>query len=245
MRLKILFFPAALAISIILIVWFIAPEFSIIKDKMSELNSEEKSLQEIMDKKQNLNSLETSLISNADKESLVLNYLPSVRKEEEIINTLDYLATSSGISLLSLTATYAKASNALSASAIANQAGNSEEALKSEIAAKKIEAKLSLVGSYEGIKSFLDHVYKTEKANDIYFVNISRQPESDSLLAKVNVNFSYLPQISLNVDDSLADPVFSQKEFKFAIVDNLMSLISGRIPEIEVGSAGKANPFLP
>ena len=240
-----LLFPAALAISIILFVWFIGPEFSVIKDKTSELNSEEKSLQEIMDTKQNLNSLEANLIGNADREGIVLDYLPSVRKEEEIINTLDYLATSSGISLLNLAVTCAKTANVSSVSIAASQAGNSEEALKAKMAAKKIEAKLNLVGSYEGIKSFLGQVYKVEKANNICFASISRQPESDSLLTEVNIDFSYLPQIRLSADDGLADPVFSQKEFNFAVVDDLMNLISGKIPEIEVGSAGKANPFLP
>lgn len=242
MKLKILFFPIALVTSIVLFVWFISPEFSVIKDKVSELKSEEKSLQEIMDKKQNLSSLEANLNRNADKEEFVLSYFPSIKKEERIVNMLDYLATSSGISLLGLEMTCVKTNSAL---AVSNPVENSEEILKNKKTVKKIEVELNLAGSYEGIKSFLDQVYKAERANNVYLVNISNQPEGDNLLAKADIEFSYLPQIRLSMDDNLAEPVFSQKEFNFASVDDLMNLIGGKIPEIEVGSAGKANPFLP
>ena len=245
MRLKILFFPFALIVSVVLLIWFISPEFAVIKNKADELNSEEKTLREVINKKQNLNSLEASLKSNADKESFVLNYLSSEKKEEEIVNTLDYLAISSGISLLDLAVADTKADKIPSISPVADSAENSEEALKNRSAVKEIEVELNLVGSYEGIKSFLNQVYKAEKANDIYFVNISRQPESDSLLADVKVNFSYLPQVRLNVNDGLNEPIFSQKRFEFAIVDDLINLASSKIPEIEIDSTGKANPFLP
>lgn len=246
MRLKIFFFPFSLIVSIILFVWFIGPEFSAIKNKISELNSEEKSLQEIINKKQNLNNLEASLESNGDREELVLSYLPFTKKEDEIVHTLDYLAIGSGISLLNLTIADVKVDK-ISASPSISSTGlaTPEEVLKEKGAVKIIGVELSLAGSYEGINDFLEQIYRTRIANNVYFANIYKQPESDNLMANIKINFSYLPQIHLDINEGLSDPIFSQKSFNLAIIDDLNNLINEKIPGIETSSVGKANPFLP
>jgi len=240
MRLKIFFFPIALVVSIVLFIWFISPEFSQLKGDKSELDSQKNILREIKVKKQNVNNLNASLDGNSDKEKLVLEYFPSVEKEEEIINMLNYSATSSGIALLDFNADIVKDSPK------SFKAAEAEENKAPEVMVRKTKVKLSLAGSYENIRSFFDKIYKIKRANDISMVNISSQPESESLLAEAEIYFSYLPQIHLSMENELSDPIFSQKSFNFTVADKVAELTSeNNVSKLEANPGGRSNPFIP
>ncbi|MCD6149628.1 hypothetical protein J7J13_02480 [bacterium] len=240
MRLKIFFFPIALAVSIVLFIWLINPEFSQLKGDKSELDSQKNILREIKVKKQNVNNLNANLDGNSDKEKLVLEYFPSVEKEEEIINMLNYSATSSGIALLDFNADIVKDSSK------SFKAAEAEENKAPEVMVRKTKVKLSLAGSYENIKSFFDRIYKIKRANDISMVNIFSQPESEKLLAEAEICFSYLPQTHLSLGDELSDPIFSQKSFNFTVADKVAELTSeNNVSKLEANLAGRSNPFIP
>jgi len=240
MRLKIFFFPAALVVSVVLFIWFISPEFSQLKDDRSELDSQKNILREIKIKKQNVNNLNASLDSNSNKEKLVLEYFPFIEKEEEVINALNYSATSSGIALLDFNADIVKdSSQALKIS----EDGKNEAP---EITVRKTKIKLSLTGSYENIRSFFDQIYRIKRANDISMVNISSQSESENLLAEAEIYFSYLPQTHLSLENELSDLIFSQKSFNFAVADKVAELTSeNNVSKLEANSIGRSNPFIP
>ena len=240
MKLKILFFPLSLATAIVLFIWFIHPEFSQFKEDRNELDAQRNILREVKIKKQNINNLNASLDDNLDKEKLILEYLPPFEKEEDIINALNYLATSSGTVLVDFEANIVKGNLGRS------KIPKTGEENAAETVKHKTKAILNLTGSYENIRSFFDQIYRMKRANNISMVNISSQPESENLLAKAEIYFDYLPQSRLSLENELSDPIFSQKSFDFTVADKVKELTGGdNISKLETGSVGRSNPFLP
>ncbi len=220
-----------------LFIWFINPEYSQFKEAKKELETQRVALQETLKKKQNINNLVSILDSNSSKEEMTLEYFPCAEKEEEIINMLNHSATSSGIALINFKADIEK-NNSKSSSASQKKV--------SEKSALSTKVSLEITGSYESIRSFFDQLYRMKRINNISLVEISSQPESESLLAKGLVTFEYLPQIKLSLDNKLSDPIFSLENFDFKVVDKIADLSSqGGVSKLEANAVGRNNPFMP
>jgi len=224
----------------VLSIWFIRPEFSQFRKDKNELGVQRNILREVKIKKQNINNLNASLDDNLDKEKLILEYLPPFEREEDIINALNYLATSSGTVLVDFEASIVKGN----LEQFKTPKTGEENAAKTE--KHKTKVSLNLTGSYENIRSFFDQIYRMKRANSVSMVNISSQPDSENLLAKAEIYFDYLPQFHLSLENELSDPIFSQKNFDFTVANKVKELTSGdNTLKLETGSVGRSNPFLP
>lgn len=264
MRIKILIFPAALAVSIAVFIAYVWPQYQTLLNERTNLKTKEKILQETKQKKQNIERLTESLNQNKDKEGFVLAFLPVKRNDEDIINGLNYLATSAGVSLNSITVEKNKNQNVASVTsgqeatgskdvlfATAPASENSAAAYTPKMQTVKIKA--SIFGNYENIKTFLEQVYKMEMYNNLvsYAISSSKQSQvegkpaslSPVLTAVLEIDFGSLAKIQVGAD--LANPVFSAAGLNLEAYNKLSGLVSRNIPAIEVSGQGRANPFLP
>ncbi|MCX6765721.1 MAG: hypothetical protein NT136_02050 [Candidatus Moranbacteria bacterium] len=274
MRIKILIFPAALALAIVIFIAYAWPELNSALKAKQELDESKKVLASINEKKNNIENLKSALSQNQDKESFVLSYLPLAKSEERIIDGMNYLASNSGLSLVNLSLKEVKeeateiptgstaestSKEVLFSGAPENKPGTSVGLLEgNKIRMIKIEA--NLVGSYENIRTFLEEVYKMEMFHNLASVSISSSEEETSqatpgakpsaagtgpgiLSLTAEINFGYMSEVRIGRNYSA--PIFSQSSFDFAPYQKLTNLVSKKIPVLEIGDQGKANPFLP
>lgn len=104
MRIKILIFPFCLIVSFIVLTMYAKPEFSLINQNRATVKEKEKTLEEIKQKNGRIEGLIANLNANAEKEGLILRYLPNIKEEELIVNTVFQSVVSSSLYLFLLLA---------------------------------------------------------------------------------------------------------------------------------------------
>lgn len=261
MRLKIIFFPAVLIVSISLFIGYIWPEYqNVEKVKKEELKSNQKLLEGILIKKKNAKKLVSDLDQNKDKEDFVLRYLPADKKEEDIINGVNYLSTNSGLSLIAVSFEEVKENNSVSENATGTGSAATAAATgyPESRNAKFIKAKINATGKYENIRSFLGSLYRMKMLNDISLLSISKSdqnnmvpspegetPAEDLLVVEISADFGYLPNSHDDNELKLAS-IFSKGSFDFSSFETTERLVSGSsVPNIDMSAVGRSNPFLP
>jgi Tfp pilus assembly protein PilO len=251
MRLKTLFFPIVMIVSVAIFFGYIWPEIGTIK-KINEDNIVKTAeLQALKVKSESIDEIGREISSNAGVESVVKEYLPEKKAEERIISGINYLVSASGVSLANIAlADTTGASVVATAPMIDPMTG--EEIVNDTVSLQTVSAKLSLIGEYEKIRIFLDSLQRMPIFNTIKSLNIKKQEiktvdaaeevNSSTLVVDVDVDFGYLAVSKINnqqVDDFEID-VDKQ------IVDALKDYISekSQMPAGDDGAKGKTNPFL-
>jgi hypothetical protein len=251
MRLKFLFFPIMLVITFSIFIGYIWPEINNIKDINREKLSNTQALQAVRDKQSSIKSIGTQILNSSSAE-VINNYLPNKKVEERVIGGVNYLATDSGISLVSISLKSSNATNsALGAlppvdSTVGGQAPyiNDEPSF--------IEAAISISGDYEKIKLFLDQLQKMTLFNELKSLSISNSKSSSdnsnssSLSADIAINFGYLPPVKPD-DNKIArlktdlgsETIEALKQYITPKAESIASTINA------AGTKGRTNPFLP
>jgi hypothetical protein len=236
------------------------PEFSSINKATAEIKGKENTLNEIKQRNERIGSLISNLDANKDKENLVLGYLPNSKEEELIISSVFQSVVNSSIYLSNLGISYQKKPFSISPQFENSQPSDLpvENAADSSLPASSTNinianAKLSLVGTYENIKTFLNQVFTMEKENNVSSIKIYKIQSSgeqsgagsnvNNLNAEVSVSFDNVPSLKLKKDE--VHPVFSKSSFDFSVTDDIGKLFSRKVAPLDVGSAGRSNPFLP
>lgn len=270
MRLKFLLFPVVLVILVIVFIANIWPEISLLRQMNSQYNKDKEILGNIISKKGDISSLNDNLESNKDKKDFVLSYVPEKNNDEKNIYLLNYLATNSSLSVLSISldkvaqndpSTEINASNPVNiiASAIVTDP-NTGEAIDPQVLlenAKKIkfaEAHVTVAGEYDKIKMYLDKLERMEIYSKVSEVKISKNKEekkegqdqaqtseSNLLVAEIAVDFGYYPKMK---DADYATLTKLGSSFDFAKIEKVRSGITQNVPVIEAGASGRNNPFV-
>jgi len=267
MRLKIIFFPFALLLSLIIGILYIQPEISHVMSLYAEkqaLDQKESNLQTSAD---NVAPLAQTLDTGASSERSVLNrYFPQQADGEVIVDSLGLLASQSGIALDSLTSQSADVPVATAppvteapAPSAALDPNISLAAPAQETAAPPVMIRTLVVnatgkGSYQGIKDFLRKVAYTNRFNAITKVSIAQASttggSADTLGFGAEIAFSFLPKVTdfRNASaDATAPSVFSKQTVDTTGVKSLTDFLargSSIVPEmVPVDGTGRANPF--
>jgi Tfp pilus assembly protein PilO len=267
MRIKLLIFPAVLAASIVIIIAYIWPEFGTLRQSFKSLDQSNGVLSSIMQKNANIKSLTNGLDQNTDKESFVKSYLPTEKNEEKIINGINYLAANAGVSLVNIAMEKEQVQTPVAPaqtqeptgskdvlfSGAKDANGNSTGATQSR-EVKTVKIKTDVIGNYENIKSFLEQVYAMEMFSSLDSIIISKEAKTGNggqantdpsmLNSTLEINFGYLPELRI-YNKNYSDPIFSQTSLDLTTYGRLTSLVSKKIPAIEVSTEGRTNPFLP
>lgn len=262
MRLKFLFFPIMLIISLSIGIGYIWPEVSEISQmNKNKIDGQEKLLA-VQDKQAAIEKLGTQLTNDAGSENLIKSYLPVSKYEEKIISGINFLATDSGVSLVNLSIKDGTDTVEVSTAAVSNLAvtmtGNISENISNPTNVQNLntdngklknsEATLVVTGDYDKIKIFIDQLQKMPVYNVIKSLNIVsnedlKQEETQSLTANITVNFGYMSPIK--IDNS------KMNDFAATIDSSAISVlkqyVSQKSPSVESGGDqnGKINPFQP
>lgn len=264
MRLKFLFFPIMLVISLSIFIGYIWPVIGDLKTANTEKMSHLDALKAINEKKLAIDRIDGEISKDGEGESVINEYLPNVKVEERILTGVNFLATDSGVSLVSISLGNGSESSAATAatdSSITQQALVISDPMDvagvekiSSVASNDLkftQADIIVVGDYEKIRLFIDQVQKMPIFNSVKSISISSQStqaaadeatDTNSLSANLVIDFGYMNTMKMD----------SQKiaNFKPGLDSNTISVvkqyISKKSPAVDsIGNRdGKTNPFL-
>jgi hypothetical protein len=266
MRLKSLFFPIMMVLSLAVFAGYIWPEIQSIRKINEEILTKKTEMAAINEKKIAIESVGRKISDNTD-EDIVLKYLPQNKTEEQIIGGVNYLAGAANVSLIdiSLNSVEDKAATADAAVVLPSLVGIDSSLLPQQVvngdALKTTPVKIVLVGDYAKIRIFLDSLQRMPVINTVKSVNITKQDTAinnvlvaasqaslnigDTLLATVEVDFGYLATAKVNN--------MQVEKFKNVIDNEVVSTLQSYVSmksqlasddNTNGGAKGKKNPFL-
>lgn len=272
MRLKNLFFPLMLVLSIAVLVLYGYPAFSQISVISKARTENLAKLEEFKKKGDSADSLRSKLEAGGENIAAVYRYVPQDKKEDRIIDSLNYIATTtSGIALteMSIEKTAEQPAAAESAATVGNPAalgtvvapdGSGSVApvpVNVNVGLKFVTAKLSVVGNYAELKTFLDRINGVDMYNSIKSVSIEHANKnekktegentaattsSDVLSAEITVEFAYAAPSVFKAN--LKPDLLARGDFDFSPLEKMKAANQIKVPEIVVGGAGNVeNPF--
>jgi Tfp pilus assembly protein PilO len=259
MKLKILITPLIILVAIIATIMVILPMAFETRDKFFELKEARNKLAEISEKMEKSDLLKQELAANAQKQNVLLKYLPMEKQEEDVINNLNAVAASAGVAITEMeilpekTTGTGKADKTVKANLTSEEvemAGQKqEEGNRSEAGLlNAVNVKLSVIGSYDNLKNAVGKIGQMQRANQLASLKIfqptaQEKNPSNNLQATVELSFSYLKKVTLaNVSSRILE---SGKFEMLPVVDQIENNLKTEFAEINLGAAGKANPFLP
>jgi hypothetical protein len=255
MKVKILILPLALVIALSLMVWLVYPSYLDMQIKKKALDDKNIQVSDLDQKNQKVKDLMGTLNANADKQVVVMKFLPESQKEEEIIASLNELASGEGVSVSGISISKPKIEVLpLEVVAMENQPSETSAGLVSPSREKVInfDTNLSLYGNYEKIKNVIDKVYNLSRFNRITNLKISSSTiankdgsASDNLQADMILGFNYLEMEKIGSVADVNNKILSSGRFDMSIVDEIQKNKNTPVSLVNLDSLGKANPFLP
>lgn len=253
MRLKILFFPIILVVVIYVSIAFTWPEYEASAQARADLGQKQQSLNEVRAKRANIDSLKNSLNQNQENEKIIKTYLPAVTQEEKIINAIDRIATSAGVSLgaLSVASSQPKAVQASpviaedNSPSLLGSVGKTDNIAAGADVLPEVNAELlftdssiSVIGEYGYIKDFIDQLNRIGVYSTIESVSISKQdPKATALSAQITAKFGHLTKFKHK--RSLGN------KLDFSVANDIAKLVAGTPEAPKAETVGTVNPFLP
>ena len=254
MRLKFLFFPIILVVSIAIFLGYIWPEIDNVMKANEDKLTKNVELQSIKDKQLAIESIGKKISDNTDGEKVVNDYLPENKVEERIISGINYLAGDANVSLVNIALTSAKnVPVATSASTVDPITGQLVVNNGAANLLQTTSAKVSVTGEYDKIRIFLDSLQRMPIINTVKTLSITKQEikaadavegaaVSSVLAADIEVNFGYLAVAK--VDNKQVEKFDASLDNE--TVDSLKKYISQKSQLIGNDSdpKSKKNPFL-
>jgi|GEM_PF-956513 len=274
MRLKSLFFPIMLVISLAIFIGYIWPQISSIRKINEEMLAEKAEMQAINEKKIAIESVGKKISDNTSGEGIVLSYLPQNKTEEQIIGGINYLASDANLSLVDISLNSVDDSSKKNKGIVTTSLLTGLDSVTTQAQSvadtnglmQATAVKIALYGDYEKIRIFLDSLQRMPVLNTIKSVVITKQANqkknteiidgsevattTDSgLLATVEVDFGYLNTIKI---DNKQVEIF-KNGIDNEVVSVLQNYISQKSQLVdnsiagsggETGPKGKKNPFL-
>lgn len=196
MRLRLLFFPLMLALSVAIVLLAIVPQWEKIKTGRTDLAAKQKNLSDITTKQENIGKLESYIKNNSADVEFVKAYLPIVRNEERIIDGVNYLATNSGMALGNIDVESIKSALPevqegtgldvpVMGSASVEQGTEATQTDQAIVAPPKprlqlTKATINASGNYDAVMVFLTNLYKMEFFNSIESIDISTNKKDEA-----------------------------------------------------------------
>jgi Tfp pilus assembly protein PilO len=195
MRLKFLFFPIILVVSVSIFILYVWPEIGNFKIANENKKTATQALQEIGEKQKAIEQLGTQISNSSDDKTLVDNYLPNKKVEEQIIAGINYLALDSQVSLVDVSIkdiepaesgleTSPSIVSSINTSVATTKSGEVPVAAGNTLSTnansgmKFSRTTIKVSGEYEKIRLFLDQLQRMPLLNTIKSINIYNQPEN-------------------------------------------------------------------
>lgn len=242
MKLKLLIAPITIIVLIIATIGMLLPKVLEVKGVFASLKKAGQEMNQTMDKIKKANEFKQELTANTEKQNILLRYIPINKQEEDIINNLDAIASEAGVASIDLE--LVPVNKTVLPDVAAEGDANSQLTVN---AIKTIDVEVSIVGSYEQIKTFLEKTRKMQRSNEVVSLKISKILDNEGvdlglLRAEMVLGFGYLDKITVT---NVSENVLSSGGFNMSIIDEITNNAKTNFFEINTGQTGKTNPFLP
>lgn len=247
--------PLMLIGMIYLAIWVAVPAYSDpegITDLKAKLDKSEEKLADIEKRVSNAEKLDMELSQNSDEQKMLLHYLPDKKLNEDVVASLNSIASSSGVAITSVSFKDTKAGTAapkedLTVTAKDSLKLNQEMDSPKNIVPKKtlandFNANLVVVGEYEKIKKFIVSLAAFKRFNNVEMLSIKANKEDENFLeANIETRFNYLKK--LTSIQTIDRDMFKDESFNMSIAKQITDKTNVNITKLGVDSAGRANPF--
>ena len=259
MRLKFLFFPIMLVISFSVFVGYIWPEITNVQKINEDMLEKNTEMLTIREKQVAIKQIEDKITNNTDGGKVVTDYLPTNQSEERAISEISYLAGAANVSLVNISLDKSQesvstvgATSALASIITTTDSTQNQMRLASGLV-QTTPIKISIVGDYGKITTFLASLQRMPLLSTLESVNITKQKsiagedeaslDPTALTVELSVNFGYMGVSKIGNSQI--------QNFKAGLdnktIDLLTKYISQRSPAqlAENGNnvKGKTNPF--
>ncbi|NTW46459.1 MAG: hypothetical protein HGB18_05480 [Candidatus Moranbacteria bacterium] len=253
MSIKKLSFPIFITVAAFLGIFSVRPSVLSIMEKLKERNDKMAELSAVESTKANLEELSSSLpsISESAEGKAVYAYLPDSTDQERIVDTVNYYAMQSGVSLGSTSVTDDVMQSDVAADG-ATSAAVSMDPPSPQLLSFTFAAEMT--GPYQAMKAFLGSMSNPSRAHELLGFSLEKRkggnldeagntlPDSDVLSGKIKMRFYYLPERRYPRGYLL--PVFQSSGFELSPVRDLLSN-EKQVPELPKPSGyGRENPFV-
>lgn len=260
MRLKILIVPFFIIMILFLGIGYIKPDIDAVVMKSEQIKATEDQAAKMETVLSNISALNASLDTQSEAEEFMYRYLPSTLSQEQAIDSFNFLANQSGVSIVSIglkqEPEVAQIEPLIDPATSIFVAGGSglvsadAPVVAPSVVVKKFTLSGSVIGSYENIKLFFDRLAHTERFHAVRLFSLSTTPEqgasaeaksSGNLTGVFEAEYGYLPPKP--VASAWILPVFWQSKLDLTKVGGLISATTSTVPSLEKGESGKPNPF--
>lgn len=267
MKVKILIVPLVLVASLAFMIWLVYPAYSDMRIQQGELKKQNSQVADLEGKDQKVKELTSVLNGNVEKQAIVIKFLPSSQKEEEIIKSLNEIASQEGVSVSGISVSEPKTETAPleivpptsyvpSASSVSAVDNGTDQLLASNPAPArsktiKFETELNLYGSYDKIKNVINKIYNLNRSNQVTNLTISHsggggeKEIADNLQADLTLEFSYLEMGKIESVVDMNNKILASGKFDMAVADEIQRIKNTDVSSVNLDSSGKTNPFLP
>jgi len=255
MKLKILVVPAIIVICIVIIIWYLVPEYKATRADLDSLSAVKAKVSDIQEKNGLIVKLNQDLKSDINAQETVMNFVPAQKQEEGAIDNINFIASGEGLAVLNISVLPVIENVALAAPVqpvADNEGGVSKAAVLPEPSEFRVDVGVS--GDYGKIRSFIEKMSGLKRYNNIDDLKITpiqvtqttgakSAPVSGSLQADVSFVFDYFTK-----DKSIItadNEIFADGKFDIATIDSISQKMQTSLVNLTVGAYGKPNPFAP
>ena len=245
-----------LIISLSLMLGFVYPRFIEYSTAKQENMTKSRDLDDVSKNINAVKSLADDLAKNSKNAEIVKSYFPQTPREENILNTINYLASSAGVLLSNVTLEKDVSAKSLVVGAAEGKVAENATSgsTKTPLDIKFITVGISVVGEYDKIQMFADSLQRSHMYGTIseYLIKKDDQPaaadaqnksQNDTmLLGKITFKAGYSAPLK---SGKYTDVDFSAPSVDFSALNAIESASSPAAPAMGIVSTGRRNPFLP
>lgn len=259
MKLKVLFFPIILVISVSVFFGFIVPKWNSISDNAEKVKERETHVDILSRKGANIISLEKNLLLHGEEKDILYKFLPSEVEQEKVVNSMSRLADSSGISLIDVT--FQKKSNDEEDeeiidpsklplfSAADDVSPVADDMLQHNLPRNKTKhsmVDMTFVGSYDSTRTFIVGIESMDILGSVKTIEMTKLADDESsegiVSGHISVAFSYMSKAT--VSQGYSEEFFNNSTFDYSVASKISDDISNSTSNLSLGSIGTANPFI-
>lgn len=257
MNLRVIFLPFFIVMSIIMSVGFVKPEIDSVMQLRANTGTKKTELARINQVASHVKALIASLQaqesmwqkSAADQQKSrwnpVMEYLPSTVDQDRIVDSINYIAYQSGVTMTGLDVTLIPGSD--------SPAVATPSATTPAPTARIFPVKAIVTGEYPSLKMFFDKLWGMGRMHSVSSVDLSRTEKTEgsgdkaitkvTLTGALDMRFDYLSPVEMT--SALQSPVFDGDTLDFSVLSNITSMGAGSaaLPELRPAGTGKGNPF--
>lgn len=258
MGLKLLVLPTLIGLSLLLAVMFIRPDVMSILEQRAVEATKQEALAKVEGVEKNIRSMVDSLDEKKETETLVKRYYPERMDQERAVDMVNFLAQQSGVIItgLSVTDQDVKKKSAPAATLEEGTAASGEIDILSNTEPvveppKSYKIDVAVIGAYEGMRGFLERLYRTDRMRTLNTFTIEEMPpvtgeENESipdnfLEGSVSLTFQYAPL--RKAGNVLHHPLFQSATLDYTEASRLSDFINSPVSDLSVPQTGRSNPF--